>query len=140
VTYGYLTCEAPISYSVGVLRGVARKSRDYRYPAHNPKVVSSNLTRATSDLGAADYIETALVERAAVLLWRLGRVVRYEHVSAVIRQEVIEEALARRRRDTTGARRPLSTPRYRRPRRPPNYLGRRCRSSKPSRMQPTPRT
>src|SRR6266542_4578189 len=60
-------------------------------------------------LAPQDALELCLAERAAVALWRLQRVTRYECDSIVLSQERVEEDVleSRRRRDSLRA--PLGT-------------------------------
>jgi len=43
-----------------------------------PEDWEAHRSQTVRDLGASGYVETVLAERAAALLWRLGRVTRYE--------------------------------------------------------------
>ncbi len=56
----------------------------------NPEDWEAHRLRMVRDLGAVGYLETVLSERVAALLWRLGRVVRYEtdFVSAAVDVDV----------------------------------------------------
>ena len=46
-----------------------------------------HLRRTLESLGPQGQVETALAERVALLLWRLNRVVRYEHEQVAMEQE-----------------------------------------------------
>jgi hypothetical protein len=59
----------------------------------NPEDWQSHLDRTLDALGPAGYAETVLAERAALLLWRLGRVARYEREATAI---ALENAEARK--------------------------------------------
>jgi hypothetical protein len=50
----------------------------------------AHLTATMDDLGPSGYLEVALAERVALLLWRLGRVARYEQERTSARQDRAE--------------------------------------------------
>lgn len=57
----------------------------------------THLQGVVRSLNAEGYIETALAERVALLLWRLGRVTRYEPESIQSSQEAVEDDVTKRR-------------------------------------------
>jgi hypothetical protein len=52
-----------------------------------------------ADLKPVGYLETALAERIALFLWRLGRVARHEREVVAIRQESLVDEIAESRRE-----------------------------------------
>jgi hypothetical protein len=57
----------------------------------DPKEWAAHRDRVVRDLAPVGYLETVIAERLAGLLWRLGRVARYETLSIVTRQESVTE-------------------------------------------------
>jgi hypothetical protein len=65
-----------------------------------PEDWEAHLEAAMESLAPVGYVETVLAERVALLMWRLGRVTRYEREVIAIRQENAEaEVLPLDRRD-----------------------------------------
>jgi hypothetical protein len=54
----------------------------------NPEDWAAHLDLVVRDLAPVGYLETILAERVAALLWRLGRVVRYESEAVSIRMSM----------------------------------------------------
>lgn len=63
----------------------------------------THLSGTVQTLGAEGHVEIVLAERIAVLLWRLGRVARYEAETIQLRQETAEAENANRRRSAASS-------------------------------------
>ena len=63
----------------------------------NPEDWQSHLDRTLDSLAPVGYMETLLAERVALLLWRLGRVARYEREAVAIAAETAEVGWTRYR-------------------------------------------
>jgi hypothetical protein len=63
----------------------------------NPEDWQTHLDRTLDSLAPVGYMETLLAERVALLLWRLGRVARYEGEAVAIAAETAEAGWTRYR-------------------------------------------
>ena len=68
-----------------------------------PAAWERHLDATLASLNPAGHLETVLAGRVALLLWRLGRVARYEREVITLTQEEVEDDLADKRRFSSQA-------------------------------------
>src|SRR5687767_2194888 len=68
-----------------------------------PAAWERHLDATLASLNPVGHLETVLAGRVALLLWRLGRVARYEREVITLTQEEVEDDLADKRRFSTQA-------------------------------------